>query len=96
MISVVILILLCLPNQTQQQLLTKQRTTMTDTLPDAGGVQEEVKTMDNDKNDDMFVSAMSDSPTDSGLETNKTSNSDTMEDLSLQVRMNASYFELFL
>ena len=95
MISVVIVILLCLPNQTQQQLLTKQRT-MTDTLPDAAGVQEEVKSMDNDKNDDMFVSAMSDSPTDSGLETNKTSNSDTMEDLSLQVRMNASYFELFL
>merc|ERR1712110_199962 len=31
----------------------------------------------------MFISAM-DSPTDSGLETNKTSNSDTMEDLSLQ------------
>ena len=48
--------------------------------------KEEVKTMDNDAKDDMFVSAMSDSPTDSGLETNKTSNSDTMEDLSLQVR----------
>ena len=38
-----------------------------------------------DKNEDMFVSAMDESPTDSGLETNKTSNSDTMEDLSLQV-----------
>ena len=36
-----------------------------------------------DKND-MFVSAM-DSPSDSGLEINKTSQSDTMEDLSLQV-----------
>ena len=36
-----------------------------------------------DKND-LFVSAM-DSPSDSGLETNKTSQSDTMEDLSLQV-----------
>lgn len=35
-----------------------------------------------DKND-LFVSAM-DSPSDSGLETNKTSQSDTMEDLSLQ------------
>jgi len=35
-----------------------------------------------DKND-MFVSAM-DSPSDSGLEINKTSQSDTMEDLSLQ------------
>jgi len=35
------------------------------------------------ENNDMFASAM-DSPTDSGLETNKTSNSDTMEDLSLQ------------
>ena len=37
-----------------------------------------------DKQEDMFVSAM-DSPSDSGLETQKTSNSDTMEDLSLQV-----------
>ena len=55
---------------------------MTDTLPDADGVKE---MMDNEKTDDMFVSAMDDSPTDSGLETNKTSNSDTMEDLSLQV-----------
>ena len=36
-----------------------------------------------DKND-LFVSAM-DSPSDSGLETHKTSPSDTMEDLSLQV-----------
>ena len=71
------------PNPATPQ--TEQRT-MTDTLPDAAGVQEEVKimdndakevkTMDNDAKDDMFVSAMSDSPTDSGLETNKTSNSD--------------------
>ena len=38
--------------------------------------------MEEDKTD-MFVSAM-DSPSDSGLETNKTSQSDTMEDLSLQ------------
>ena len=53
---------------------------MTDTLPDQEPVTER---MEADK-DDMFVSAM-DSPTDSGLETNKTSNSDTMEDLSLQV-----------
>lgn len=42
-----------------------------------GDIQEKME------NNDMFVSAM-DSPTDSGLETNKTSNSDTMEDLSLQ------------
>ena len=58
---------------------------MTDTLPDKEvdlktEAQEEVM---EDKND-MFVSAM-DSPSDSGLETNKTSQSDTMEDLSLQV-----------
>ena len=53
---------------------------MTDTLPDQEPV---IERMENDK-DEMFVSAM-DSPTDSGLETNKTSNSDTMEDLSLQV-----------
>ena len=74
---------------------TKQRDTphsllhtaliMTDTLPDKEvdlktEAQEEVM---EDKND-MFVSAM-DSPSDSGLETNKTSQSDTMEDLSLQV-----------
>ena len=77
------------PNPATPQ--TEQRT-MTDTLPDAAGVQEEVKTMDNDAKDDMFVSAMSDSPTDSGLETNKTSNSDTMEDLSLQVRMRMTVF----
>ena len=44
-----------------------------------GDIQEKME------NNDMFVSAM-DSPTDSGLETNKTSNSDTMEDLSLQVK----------
>ena len=55
---------------------------MTDTLPDQEPVTER---MENDK-DEMFVSAM-DSPTDSGLETNKTSNSDTMEDLSLQVTL---------
>ena len=56
-----------------------------------------------DKND-MFVSAL-DSPTDSGLagletldisannteEANKTPSSDTMEDLSLQVRLRSSY-----
>lgn len=53
---------------------------MTDTLPDQEPV---IERMENDK-DEMFISAM-DSPTDSGLETNKTSNSDTMEDLSLQV-----------
>jgi len=55
---------------------------MTDSLPEKevsldGDIQEKME------NNDMFVSAM-DSPTDSGLETNKTSNSDTMEDLSLQ------------
>ena len=54
---------------------------MTDTSPDTQEVKDSLM---EDKNDDMFVSAM-DSPTDSGLETNKTSNSDTMEDLSLQV-----------
>ena len=53
---------------------------MTDTLSDQETV---IERMENDK-DEMFISAM-DSPTDSGLETNKTSNSDTMEDLSLQV-----------
>ena len=37
-----------------------------------------------EEKNDLFVSAM-DSPSDSGLETNKTSQSDTMEDLSLQV-----------
>ena len=53
---------------------------MTDTLPDQEPV---IERMEGDK-DEMFISAM-DSPTDSGLETNKTSNSDTLEDLSLQV-----------
>jgi len=48
-------------------------------LPDQGPV---IERMEGDK-DEMFISAM-DSPTDSGLETNKTSNSDTLEDLSLQ------------
>ena len=57
---------------------------MTDSLPEKevsldGDIEEKME------NNDMFVSAM-DSPTDSGLETNKTSNSDTMEDLSLQVK----------
>lgn len=52
---------------------------MTDTLLDQEPVTER---MEGDK-DEMFISAM-DSPTDSGLETNKTSNSDTLEDLSLQ------------
>jgi len=50
---------------------------MTDALAEQDPVLEKM-----DK-DEMFISAM-DSPTDSGLETNKTSNSDTMEDLSLQ------------
>ena len=59
---------------------------MTDTLPDkdsgldSGDLEEKME----DRQEDMFVSAM-DSPSDSGLETQKTSNSDTMEDLSLQV-----------
>ena len=68
---------------------------MTDTSPDTQEVKDSLM---EDKNDDMFVSAM-DSPTDSGLETNKTSNSDTMEDLSLQVRLlnfNCSLFESFI
>ena len=51
---------------------------MTDALAEQDPVLEKM-----DK-DEMFISAM-DCPTDSGLETNKTSNSDTMEDLSLQV-----------
>ena len=55
---------------------------MTDALQDQDPV---IEKMDKDDKDEMFISAM-DSPTDSGLETNKTSNSDTMEDLSLQVR----------
>merc|ERR1719228_1850386 len=59
---------------------------MTDTLPDK---EVDLKTEGEDSEEgmedknDMFVSAM-DSPSDSGLETNKTSQSDTMEDLSLQ------------
>ena len=74
---------------------TKQRDTphsivhpaliMTDTLPDKEvdlKTEAEEEVME-DKND-LFVSAM-DSPSDSGLETNKSSQSDTMEDLSLQV-----------
>ena len=60
---------------------------MTDTLPDQEPV---IERMENDK-DEMFISAM-DSPTDSGLETNKTSNSDTMEDLSLQVTQGKMFF----
>ena len=52
---------------------------MTDVLAEQDPVLEKMD------RDEMFISAM-DSPTDSGLETNKTSNSDTMEDLSLQVR----------
>jgi len=57
---------------------------MTDTLPENGVIpdMDDIKDDTNDKND-MFVSAI-DSPSDSGLETNKTSSSDTMEDLSLQ------------
>jgi len=57
---------------------------MTDSLPDNGVIpdMDDIKDDTNEKND-MFVSAI-DSPTDSGLETNKTSSSDTMEDLSLQ------------
>jgi len=46
-----------------------------------------------DKQEDMFVSAM-DSPSDSGLETQKTSNSDTMEDLSLQDDKNDNEVEV--
>ena len=65
---------------------------MTDTLP------EKEVSLDGDseekmENNDMFASAM-DSPTDSGLETNKTSNSDTMEDLSLQVMLVSLSFHL--
>ena len=60
---------------------------MTDALQDQDPVIEKM-----DK-DEMFISAM-DSPTDSGLETNKTSNSDTMEDLSLQVRDKDGALEL--
>ena len=57
---------------------------MTDTLSDkeVDLNTEKEDAMEEDKTD-MFVSAM-DSPSDSGLETNKTSQSDTMEDLSLQ------------
>ena len=68
--------------QTKPRYSLQQLVTMTDTSPDTQEVKDSLM---EDKNDDMFVSAM-DSPTDSGLETNKTSNSDTMEDLSLQVR----------
>ena len=73
------------PNQTERYSSLLSALIMTDTLPDKEvdlktEAQEEVM---EDKND-MFVSAM-DSPSDSGLETNKTSQSDTMEDLSLQV-----------
>ena len=59
---------------------------ITDTLPDKEvdlKTEAEPEEVMEDKND-LFVSAM-DSPSDSGLETNKTSQSDTMEDLSLQV-----------
>ena len=59
---------------------------MTDTLPDKEvdlKTETEPEEVMEDKND-LFVSAM-DSPSDSGLETHKTSPSDTMEDLSLQV-----------
>ena len=57
---------------------------MTDSLPDKDiDLNTEKEEGMEDKND-MFVSAM-DSPSDSGLEINKTSQSDTMEDLSLQV-----------
>ena len=69
--------------QTKPRYSLQQLVTMTDTSPDTQEVKDSLM---EDKNDDMFVSAM-DSPTDSGLETNKTSNSDTMEDLSLQVRI---------
>ena len=63
---------------------------MTDSLPDNGVIpdMDDIKDDTNEKND-MFVSAI-DSPTDSGLETNKTSSSDTMEDLSLQVSISKS------
>ena len=59
---------------------------MTDTLPDKDSGLDSVDLEEKmeDKQEDMFVSAM-DSPSDSGLDTQKTSNSDTMEDLSLQV-----------
>ena len=59
---------------------------MTDTLPDkdSGLDSRDLEEKMEDKQEDMFVSAM-DSPSDSSLETQKTSNSDTMEDLSLQV-----------
>ena len=70
------------PNNTD----TPHRTIMTDTLPDKDSGLDSVDLEEKmeDKQEDMFVSAM-DSPSDSGLETQKTSNSDTMEDLSLQV-----------
>ena len=67
---------------------------MTDSLPDNGVIpdMDEIKDDTNEKND-MFVSAI-DSPTDSGLETNKTSSSDTMEDLSLQVSILIKFLKL--
>ena len=65
---------------------------MTDTLPEKEvDLKTEPEEAMEDKND-LFVSAM-DSPSDSGLETNKTSTSDTMEDLSLQVSQRVSYKE---
>ena len=65
---------------------------MTDTLPEKEvDLKTEPEEAMEDKND-LFVSAM-DSPSDSGLETNKTSTSDTMEDLSLQVSPIVSYKE---
>ena len=67
---------------------------MTDSLPDNGVIpdMDDIKDDTNEKND-MFVSAI-DSPTDSGLETNKTSSSDTMEDLSLQVSILIKFLKL--
>ena len=68
---------------------------MTDTLSDkeVDLNTEKEDAMEEDKTD-MFVSAM-DSPSDSGLETNKTSQSDTMEDLSLQAG-NISFSKYFI
>ena len=67
---------------------------MTDSLPDNGVIpdMDDIKDDTNEKND-MFVSGI-DSPTDSGLETNKTSSSDTMEDLSLQVSILIKFLKL--
>ena len=78
-----------LPNQTE--ILLNSRV-MTDTKPekeiDLNTDTQEVMDDLEDKNEknDMFVSAM-DSPSDSGLETNKPSQSDPMDDLSLQVKI---------